>query len=286
MCVLPVLGYKPITSYFSRVPSSTNRKRKETSEIVSDAKRQRPSLPSASGGPLKRHAEGEIPEGDRDIDYDHPSTEVVGLPLTPLPRLPRRTKGVTLPTPPTSAAPSRKAVGKDGSTPSDRLGLSNLRAIDPTIPSTPTFLQPETRSLAVDATLLDLVDGPTVATGNYTIPPSQRQTVDELEDFHLASVSTRSSGDDHKFARKPIPDSNLIIESSQSQYLVLESPRKREKEQRIWSSFPAVDPIPSSQSQEEELVIPCKFRGECLGSQNNTSFPYVRSYHCTTTVSL
>ena len=220
MCVLPVLGYKPITSYFSRAPSSTTRKRKETSQVVNAAvKRQRPSLPSTSGEPTKHHAEEEVPEGDGENNYDHPSTEVVGLPLTPLPRPPRKKKGIGLPAPP--------------------------------------------------------------------IPSSQSRTVDELEDLdfplvHPAALNTKSSGDDHKFARRMIPDRNLIVESSQSQYLVMDSPRKQEKEPRIRSSFSAVDPVPSSQSQEEELTIPCKFTSECVG----TLLPYVRSYHCITTVSL
>lgn len=191
MSILPVLGHKPITSYFSRT-SSTNRKRKKT-EVSTFSSSKRPKQ-STTAGPLFS---------------DEPRTSgnrvVHGI-------LPAITASSTPP-------PSR------GRKPSETQG------------SAASFL---------------VVPNVTDVASNMTIPSSQSQeasTIDTPSDFSKFSPLPSYTGSTKV--------DGLVIQSSQSQFLIMTSPNTRKLE--VTPTLPALDvAIPSSQSQERELTIPAE----------------------------
>jgi hypothetical protein len=237
MSILPVLGHKPITSYFSRA-SSAKRKRKEagTSSTGGNSKRPKQSASSASSK-LARPTKDDIGGGLK-------ATNRVDSPCTP----PSNHSWTgTLPTPPLTCI-SRPCKGpeKEPSSSPQRSETPRCREEKPedTLAST----TPKDPFASFPA-----VSNVTPAMPELTIPSSQSQ--DSHASMEMPSYFSKVLGDSSLLRS----GEDLIIESSQSQFLIMASPNARKLV--LEPTLPAFNVvIPSSQSQEEELIIPMENR--------------------------
>jgi len=218
MSILPVLGHKPITSYFSRT-SSAKRKQKEVDRDPLDGFSKKP----------KQSTRSSLPHGLK--APERANREKVDFPCPPLVSHPwKQSLDGTLLIPPLAciALPRHKDQ-------SDELEDTSL----PTPPrlSTHTSYQPSGMSASSNAP-------------EFIVPSSQSQDSQSMEVDMLTPFSKMSGN----FLR-PIEGERIIIESSQSQILIMASPHVQKLE--LEPTLPSFDiVIPSSQSQEEELTIP------------------------------
>lgn len=190
MSILPVLGHKPITSYFSK------RKRKEVDNSGSFSQESVSKKPRQSARKWANSGHSSVPKRSLVAESSF-----------------QRCRGDELKdTSPTS--------------PSPRL-------------STCTSYQPSGMSLSFS----------TPPMPELIIPSSQSQCME----VDMLSPFTKWSGN----LLRPIEGEGIIIESSQSQLLIMASPNMQKLE--LEPTLPSFDiVIPSSQSQEEELTIPTK----------------------------
>ena len=258
MSILPVLGHRPITSYFSWT-SSTKRKRKEVVETETSSTRgisKRPKQSASSSSSKRaRLTKEDIADGlkatNRANGSSHSGRDKLDSPCTP-PGDHSSLNG-TLPTPPlTCMAPPRprKGAGKGLSSSPQRPETPRCQEDEPedTLPSPPP--KDPSASLLVVSNVINVT--PTMP--ELTIPSSQSQdshpsmVIDILTPFSKFSASSS--------LLRPTEGDNLIIESSQSQLLVMAPPNVPKL--KLEPTLPAfnVIVIPSSQSQEEELTIP------------------------------
>lgn len=257
MSILPVLGHRPITSYFSRT-SSSKRKRKEvvkTETSSTEAKRPKQSASSSSSKRARPLTKEDIADGLKATNRANGSSrsfrDKVDFPCTP----PDNHSGLngTLPTPPLTCMAllrPRKGAGKGLSPSPQRPETPRCQEDEPedTLPS-PTPKDPSA-SLLVVSNVINVT--PTMP--ELTVPSSQSQDshptmeIDMLTSFSKFSASSS--------LLRPTEGDNLIIESSQSQLLVMAPPNVPKL--KLEPTLPAfnVVVIPSSQSQEEELTIP------------------------------
>jgi hypothetical protein len=271
MSILPVLGHKPITSYFSRT-SSTKRKRKEVhkpgSETTGSSKRPKQSANASLSSSSKlvdtRPTKEDIGDGLKVTKRANRSRGSEDFPCTPLgSRSGKQSLDGTLPTPPlTCIAPFRLRKGSEMEPTSSlrRSASPGCQEDELVVTTLPTASSEDYRlfnatGFQLSGTSFVEVSNVTSITptmSELTIPSSQSQDFPSMEVDMLTSFS--------KFSGKiPAPKlsegDDLIIESSQSQLLIMASPNMRKLE--LQPTLPAFDVvIPSSQSQEKELTIP------------------------------
>lgn len=223
MPILPVLGHKPITSYFSWT-SSAKRKRKE-SHFSTESSSKRPKPPASSCSSTSKLANtwtsrDEGQEATKGVHgYGHSSRDKRYSPYS---------------------------LGNS----------SGQRSISDLLPTPPMICTAPSRFRAPEKKPPKSLDSPTCEEDDseLTIPSSQSQDTPCMAVDMFTNFSTISGG---LSCPKTTEGENLIIESSQSQFLTIASPNMRKLE--LEPTLPALDVvIPSSQSQERELTIPAE----------------------------
>lgn len=266
MSIQPVLGHKTITSYFSPA-SSTKRKRKQidnsgssSTEGISKRPKEctRSSIPSTklvNAKSLKVNV-GEGPIAAQKANFSRSFTDEVVYPLIALgnPSVERSMPDTTT-HPIACVVPFQKGSEKKPSSKPHSSCLSTCQQDEPARVSLPARPPPykgytDVACLQPSRTAASFLDV-TSSTPDLTIPSSQSQDFMTVEDDMLPSLWKTS-----ELSRlRPFERDDLIIESSQSQLLIMPSPNVRQVESE--PTLPSLDVvIPSSQSQEKELTIP------------------------------
>lgn len=290
--IQPVLGHKPITSYFSLVPNAT--KRKCNPEIANSAsetgtkRRKQTVIPSdvqssTSRGKEENRGTHRHLKGVERSSPNIASTRDMDWPYIPLPNIPRTTSiGIIPLTPPTTiVAPSRYRITSDNEQKPQGPGPSTVpeKVTTPFLvtPSTPARrysmpsrfngaikrLNKPCTNLAFDQRngLEFRHEGEHKAKNvDVTIPSSQSQDIGIPE--LVIDLPLLLGAKNFQSTCRTLGEEDSVVNSSQSQLLTLVSPGKRRNELRYQATQVTLDFIPSSQSQERELSIPSICRND------------------------
>lgn len=271
--IQPVLGHKPITSYFSPVSLATKRKRNTETAVstsVTGAKRQKQTGIASSVSPIFRR-KGKLIYILKELENGTPSTHTrdMAWPRTPLPR--KTTMGITLAslTPPaTVGAPSRSRIPSDKgpglSIISDTLVTPFL--VTPTSPMPTRFCSGTKR---LDKPCRELASSKSNHSNDIDFLRTDEDTTENV-DLTVSSSQSQDTGDSaqipHFVINSLLPSANncqsrtlgeeeSVVNSSQSQLLPLIAPGERGNDLRYQATEVALEFIPSSQSQERELSM-------------------------------